>query len=62
MALMDELAGDSWEIIALREEVRRLLASQAYAAWTIGWLEAARGNGALGIEACRRSLEHSLIS
>jgi tetratricopeptide (TPR) repeat protein len=32
---------------------------QAYAAWTIGWLEAARGHGELGVEACRRSLEHS---
>ena len=32
---------------------------QAYAAWTIGWLEAARGRGQAGVEACRRSLEHS---
>ena len=32
---------------------------QAYAAWTIGWLEAARGHAEIGIEACRRSLEHS---
>ncbi len=32
---------------------------QAYAAWTIGWLEAARGHGEIGVEACRRSLEHS---
>jgi transcriptional regulator with AAA-type ATPase domain/tetratricopeptide (TPR) repeat protein len=32
---------------------------QAYAAWTIGWLEAARGRGEVGVEACRRSLEHS---
>ncbi len=32
---------------------------QAYAAWTIGWLEAGRGHGEIGVEACRRSLEHS---
>jgi tetratricopeptide (TPR) repeat protein len=32
---------------------------QAYAAWTIGWLEAARGHGEIGVDACRRSLEHS---
>ena len=29
---------------------------QAYAAWTIGWLEAARGHGEVGVEACRRGL------
>src|SRR4029453_6621580 len=32
---------------------------QTYAAWTTGWLEAARGDGEAGIRACRRSLEHS---
>ncbi|MBI4012039.1 MAG: sigma 54-interacting transcriptional regulator, partial [Candidatus Rokubacteria bacterium] len=32
---------------------------QTYAAWTTGWLEAARGDGEAGIRACRQSLEHS---
>jgi transcriptional regulator with AAA-type ATPase domain/tetratricopeptide (TPR) repeat protein len=31
----------------------------AYAAWTVGWLEAARGYGEIGVAACRQSLEHS---
>jgi tetratricopeptide (TPR) repeat protein len=32
---------------------------RAYAAWTTGWVRAAMGEWEAGIEACRRSLEHS---
>jgi tetratricopeptide (TPR) repeat protein len=32
---------------------------RAYAAWTTGWIRAAMGEWDAGIEACRRSLEHS---
>ncbi len=32
---------------------------QSYATWTAGWIRALTGDGAAGIEACRRALGHS---